>query len=122
LLAVDRAHTDPELVERSKDDRRSGQAFGASLGDASLMPQTPEPKTAPALSNIQDAFLNHARREGWPVRIQMMDGREFEGRIRQFDRFAVIVDLDGTDQMVFKHAIAAITMPGGSVPSYGASE
>jgi host factor-I protein len=40
-----------------------------------------------------------------------MDGRELEGRIRQFDRFAVIIDLDGTDQMIFKHAIASITMP-----------
>jgi host factor-I protein len=85
------------------------------------MPQTPEPKTAPAQSNIQDAFLNHARRERWPVRIQMMGGRELEGRIRLFDRFAVVIDVDGTDQMVFKHAIAAITMPR-SVPSYGPSE
>ena len=86
------------------------------------MPQTPEPKTAPVSGNIQDAFLNHARRERWPVRIQMMDGRELEGRILQFDRFAVIVDHDGTDQMIFKHAIAAIAMPR-SVPSgYGTSE
>ena len=85
------------------------------------MPQTPEPRTALAQSSIQDAFLNHARRERWPVRIQMMDGRELEGRIRQFDRFAVIVDVDGTDQMIFKHAIAAITMPR-SLPGYGTSE
>ena len=84
------------------------------------MPQTPEPKTALAQSNIQDVFLNHARRERWPVRIQMMDGRELEGRIRQFDRFAVIIDVDGADQMIFKHAIAAITMPR-SVPSYETS-
>ena len=86
------------------------------------MPQTPEPKTAPVSGNIQDAFLNHARRERWSVRIQMMDGRELEGSILQFDRFAVIVDHDGTDQMIFKHAIAAIAMPR-SVPSgYGTSE
>lgn len=85
------------------------------------MPQTPEPKPASIQGNIQDTFLNHARRERWPVRIQMMDGRELEGRIRQFDRFAVIIDHDGTDQMIFKHAIAAITMPR-SVPSYGTSE
>jgi host factor-I protein len=46
-----------------------------------------------------------------------MDGRELEGRIRQFDRFAVIIDFDGTDQMIFKHAIASITMPR-SLPNY----
>jgi host factor-I protein len=85
------------------------------------MPRTPEPKLAPAQDNIQDTFLNYARRERWPVRIQMMDGRELEGRIRQFDRFAVVVAVDGVDQMIFKHAIAAITMPQ-SVPSYGTSE
>ena len=85
------------------------------------MPHTSEPRTAPAQNNIQDAFLNCARREQWPVRIQMMDGRELEGRIRQFDRFAVIVAVDGTDQMIFKHAIAAMTMPR-SVPSYGPPE
>jgi host factor-I protein len=79
--------------------------------------QTPETRTASVPGNIQDGFLNHARRERSSVRIQMMDGRELEGRIRHFDRFAVIVDLDGTDQMIFKHAIASITMPR-SVPNY----
>ncbi|MGH9148228.1 MAG: RNA chaperone Hfq, partial [Vicinamibacterales bacterium] len=51
--------------------------------------QTPDTRTASVPGNIQDGFLNHARRERWSVRIQMMDGRELEGRIRQFDRFAV---------------------------------
>jgi host factor-I protein len=76
-----------------------------------MPPQMPETRTAAVLDNIQDGFLNHARRERWSVRIQLMDGRELEGRIRQFDRFAVIIDRDGTDQMIFKHAIASITMP-----------
>ena len=37
-----------------------------------------------------------------------MDGQEIEGRIRNFDRFALIVEQNGTDQMLFKHAIASI--------------
>ena len=37
-----------------------------------------------------------------------MDGQGIEGRIRNFDRFALIVDQAGTDQMLFKHAIASI--------------
>jgi host factor-I protein len=81
------------------------------------MQQMPDTRIAPIPSNIQDGFLNHARRERWSVRIQMMDGRELEGRIRQFDRFAVIIDHDGADQMIFKHAIASISMPR-SVPNY----
>jgi RNA chaperone Hfq len=37
-----------------------------------------------------------------------MDGRSFDARIKNFDKFAVIVEVDGTDQLVFKHAIATI--------------
>ena len=72
------------------------------------MPHTPESQSVPVPSNIQDAFLNHARRERLPVTIHMMDGTDFEGRIKHFDRFAVIVEQNGSDQMIFKHAIAAI--------------
>jgi host factor-I protein len=69
-------------------------------------PSDSKPVTTP---NIQDAFLNHARRDRMPVRFRLLDGSEFEGRIKNFDRFAVIVDRDGADQLVFKHAIATIT-------------
>ncbi len=58
--------------------------------------------------NIQDVFLNHARRERLTVSIRLMDGQSFEGRIKNFDRFALIIDHDGVDHMVFKHAIATI--------------
>ena len=73
------------------------------------MPSPSESKTAPTSPNIQDAFLNHARRDRGPVRFRLLDGSEFEGRIKNFDRFAVIMERDGTDQMIFKHAIATIT-------------
>ena len=58
--------------------------------------------------NIQDAFLNHARRDRVPVTIHLMDGRYFEARIKNFDKFVVIFDVDGRDHMAFKHAIATI--------------
>ncbi len=67
-----------------------------------------ETKTSPPQPNIQDAFLNQARRERVTVRVQLMDGTDFEGRIKNFDRFAVIVEQDGGDQLIFKHAIATI--------------
>ena len=72
------------------------------------MSQVPEIQSAPVPSNIQDAFLNHVRRERMSVEIHMMDGTDVAGRIKHFDRFAVIVEQDGADQMIFKHAIAAI--------------
>jgi RNA chaperone Hfq len=40
-----------------------------------------------------------------------MDGSELEGRVKNFDRFAVIVDYSGADHMIFKHAIATIRSP-----------
>ena len=81
------------------------------------MPAATDVKPAQTTPNIQDAFLNHARRDRAPVRFRLLDGVEFDGRIKNFDRFAVIIDFDGTDQMIFKHAIASITMPR-SVPHY----
>ena len=61
--------------------------------------------------NIQDVFLNYARRERLGVAIQLMSGEKLEGRIKNFDRFAVIVEHNGADHMVFKHAIATIRSP-----------
>jgi len=75
------------------------------------MPQTRDPKTSPPQPNIQDVFLNYARREKLPVRIRLMDGSDFEGRVKNFDRFAVIVEHSGADHMIFKHAIATIRSP-----------
>jgi host factor-I protein len=69
------------------------------------------PSPAPGQPNIQDVFLNYARRERLSVQIRLMDGSEFEGRIKNFDRFAVIVEQNGLDQMIFKHAIASIRTP-----------
>ena len=43
--------------------------------------------------------------------MRMMDGFELEGRIKNFDRFAVVLDHAGADHMIFKHAIAAIRTP-----------
>ena len=89
------------------------------LAGFSSMAQTRETKAATA-PNIQDVFLNHARREKLQVVIRLMDGKSFEARIKNFDRFAVIVDHEGTDHMIFKHAIATIRSPR-SVSNYYAT-
>jgi host factor-I protein len=73
------------------------------------MPTTSESRSTDA--NIQDVFLNHVRREKLTVTIRMMDGTELEGRIKNFDRFSVVLDHAGADHMIFKHAIAAIRTP-----------
>jgi host factor-I protein len=72
------------------------------------MPQVSESRTTSAQPNIQDAFLNFARRERLTVSVHLVDGRQFDARIKNFDRFAVIVEVSGADHLVFKHAIATI--------------
>ena len=86
------------------------------------MPQTREPKAPTAQPNIQDAFLNHARREKLTVHVRLMDGSEFDARVKNFDRFAVIVDRDGADHLIFKHAIATIRSPRAITNYYAAHE
>jgi len=61
--------------------------------------------------NIQDVFFKQVRRERLTVLVRMMDGSELEGRVKNFDRFAIILDHAGSDHMIFKHAIAAIRTP-----------
>jgi host factor-I protein len=72
---------------------------------------SPASDSRAAEPNIQDVFLNQVRREKVTVTIRMMDGSELEGRIKNFDRFAVVLDHAGADHLLFKHAIAAITTP-----------
>jgi len=64
--------------------------------------------TSSAQPNIQDVFLNHARRDRIAVVLHLMDGRRLDAVIKSFDRFAVIVDIGGADHLIFKHAIATI--------------
>ena len=71
------------------------------------MSQSPDTRT-PSEPNVQDAFLNVARREHQPVSLRLMDGTEFEARVKSFDRFAVLLDQEGADHLIFKHAIASI--------------
>ena len=71
------------------------------------MAQTRDTK-ASSPPNIQDVFLNHARREKLTVVIRLMDGQNVEGRIKNFDKFAVIVEVEGADHLIFKHAISTI--------------
>ena len=66
------------------------------------------PMTVP---NIQDGFLNHVRRDRSTVTLRLMDGTGFDARIKTFDKFAIIVEHDGADVMIFKHAIASIRTP-----------
>ena len=59
--------------------------------------------------NVQDSFLNHARRERVNVTVYLVNGAKLTGRIKNFDRFAIILEINGVDQMLFKHAVSTIS-------------
>jgi len=73
--------------------------------------------TAPS---VQDAFLNSARRDRASVTVHLMTGVAFDARIKGFDRYAVLVDVNGTDHLVFKHAIAFIETAAAAVNAFAA--
>ncbi|MBE3596161.1 MAG: RNA chaperone Hfq [Hydrogenibacillus sp.] len=56
--------------------------------------------------NIQDAFLNTLRKENIPVTVYLINGFQLRGLIRAFDNFTVIIETEGRQQLVFKHAIS----------------
>lgn len=58
--------------------------------------------------NIQDAFLNTARREKDTVTIHLVNGVTISGRIKSFDRFSVLLEQGREEQLIFKHAISTI--------------
>lgn len=68
--------------------------------------------------NIQDQYLNQARKERVLVDIAMMSGEKMQGHIKSFDSFCVLVDSSG-DLLLYKHAISSITSSDGNFRLHG---
>ena len=64
--------------------------------------------TAKAI-NLQDMFLNQARKENVGVIVHLVNGFQLKGNVRGFDSFTVILESMGTQQMIYKHAISTVT-------------
>ena len=61
--------------------------------------------------NLQDSFLNQARRERLSVTMFLMNGFQLHGVVKGFDGFTVVLDSDGKQQLIYKHAISTIVPP-----------
>lgn len=69
--------------------------------------------------NLQDAFLNSARKERVPVTIYLTSGVKLSGRVRGFDKYCVVFETNHQEQLIFKHAISTVVMgrrPGSARP------
>lgn len=58
--------------------------------------------------NLQDVFLNQARKDKIAVTIYLTNGFQFKGMVKGFDNYTVILDCDGKQNLVYKHAISTI--------------
>ncbi|GAA0740834.1 RNA chaperone Hfq [Clostridium oceanicum] len=61
------------------------------------------------VNNLQDIFLNGARKNRTSVIIYLTNGFQLKGFVKGFDNFTVILDCDGKQMMIYKHAISTIT-------------
>ena len=60
--------------------------------------------------NIQEAFLNNARKEKTFLTIYLMSGVKLSGRIKSFDKYSVILETNNQEQLIFKHAISTVVI------------
>ena len=59
--------------------------------------------------NLQDVFLNQVRKEHIPVTVYLTNGFQLKGLVKGFDNFTVVLDSDGRQQLIYKHAISTIS-------------
>ena len=100
-----------QIPRFARDDREGGRAgrddnkkdYNAGMNEA--RPKNPNERPAEA---VQDDFLNRLRREQTPVTVLLVDGTRLAGRIKSFDRFSILLESQGQEQLLCKHAIASV--------------
>jgi host factor-I protein len=61
--------------------------------------------------NLQDSFLNQPRKDRSTVTMFLMNGFQLHGIVKAFDGFTVVLDSDGKQQLIYKHAISTVVPP-----------
>ncbi len=79
----------------------STQGYRGLRRDTEIMARNP--------TNLQDAVLNQIRRENIPVTVYLVNGVQLKGVIRAFDNFTVMLEYEGKQLMVYKHAISTVS-------------
>jgi host factor-I protein len=79
--------------------RQTAKPNGQTRDEASMEKQA---------QNIQEAFLNNARKDKSFLTIYLMSGVKLSGRIKSFDKYSVILESNNQEQLIFKHAISTV--------------
>jgi len=61
------------------------------------------------INNFQDVFLNGARKSLMPVTIHLVNGFQIKGIVKGFDNYVIVLDSEGKQMLVYKHAVTTIT-------------
>ncbi|HHY06321.1 MAG TPA: RNA chaperone Hfq [Clostridia bacterium] len=59
--------------------------------------------------NLQDNFLNQIRKNNIPVTIFLINGFQLKGNVKGFDNFTIILEMEGRQQLIYKHAVSTIS-------------
>ena len=70
--------------------------------------------------NVQDGFFYALRREAKPIHIYLLTGKRLSGVLRRFDRYALVLENHGTEYLVYKHAVATVSLAKGNDDRPGA--
>ncbi len=72
--------------------------------------------------NIQDSFLNNARKDKIVLTIYLMSGVKLSGRIKSFDKYSLVLETNNQEQLIFKHAISTVVTQKSSHSYAGSSQ
>ncbi len=61
-----------------------------------------------SVTNLQDTFLNHVRKERLSISVFLVNGFQLKGIVKGFDNYTIILDTEGKQQLVYKHAISTL--------------
>ena len=59
-------------------------------------------------ANYQDQLLNLARKENVFITVFLVNGFQIRGMLKAFDQYVIFLDVEGKQQMVYKHAISTV--------------
>jgi len=71
--------------------------------------------------NIQDSFLNNARKDKIVLTIYLMSGVKLSGRIKSFDKYSLVLETNNQEQLIFKHAVSTVVVQKPFHSSYSGS-
>jgi host factor-I protein len=67
--------------------------------------------------NVQDGFFYLLRKDNTLVEVTLISERKKIGRIRRFDKYALVLEVDGREEMIYKHAVASVATVAGGAPA-----